>query len=133
MCSVSAEPPQLLVCINHSNLAMRAIDINRCFCVNVLGRQHRDIAQVFAGRLTSANGDRFSCADWASLATGSPVLVDALVGFDCVVEQQLTCATHQVFIGRVVATCSRTGKALTYVQRSFCEPHPLSLDATGES
>jgi flavin reductase len=129
MCSVSADPPHLLVCINQSNLVMRAIDVNRCFCVNVLGLQHRDVAQVFAGRLPRANGgDRFACADWDELTTGSPVLADALAVFDCVVKQQLNCATHQVFVGRVVAACSRNGKALAYTGRSFCEPQPLSLD-----
>lgn len=127
MSAVSAAPPQLLVCINQRNLAAAAVEANRRFCVNVLGLQHQELAEIFAGRLTQADGDRFAGARWEQWTTGSPVLADAVAAFDCVVEQQIECATHRLFVGRVVAARAQgSGDALAYVRRTFWGLRALS-------
>ncbi|ANY87050.1 MULTISPECIES: flavin reductase family protein [Pseudomonas] len=120
MCSVSAEPPLLLVCVNRNNLANAAIHQNHCFSVNVIGEHQQQVAQVFAGQVKIENGDRFSCASWVNEVTGAPVLEDALASFDCVVEQQHELGTHTVFVGRVQRATSTDGSAVAYSQRSFC-------------
>ncbi|MGH8354350.1 MAG: flavin reductase family protein [Pseudomonas sp.] len=124
MSSVSAEPPLLLVCVNRNNLAYAAIDHNRCFCVNVVDAEQQAVAQVFAGQIKLAHGDRFDCADWTRLATEAPVLQAALACFDCRIEQQIDLGTHTVFVGRVIAVQSREGSPLAYSQRSFCNLKP---------
>ena len=50
VCSVSAEPPQLLVCVNKTASAHDPIGHAGFFCVNILSPQHRKIAERFAGR-----------------------------------------------------------------------------------
>ncbi|WP_449433970.1 flavin reductase family protein [Pseudomonas putida] len=124
MCSVSAEPPLLLVCVNRNNLANAAIHQNRCFSVGIIGEHQQHVAQVFAGQLKPGSGDRFSCAQWSQQATGAPVLEEALASFDCEVVQQYELGTHTVFVGKAHAAASIEGKALAYSQRSFCSVSP---------
>ena len=44
---------------------------------------------------------RFNSRDGTRLATGSPVLIDALVSFDCRVVKKLAHGTHTIFLGIV--------------------------------
>lgn len=77
MCSLSAEPASILICVNReSNTGAAIRDLGR-FCVNVLTADQAEIAKVFAGMRDTADGDRFSESRWSSLATGSPVLEGA--------------------------------------------------------
>ncbi|WP_246519938.1 flavin reductase family protein [Ancylobacter lacus] len=104
VCSVSAEPPTLLVCVNRATEGHGAIDGAGSFCVNVTATEHRDLAEHFAGRGGLRGAERFLHGRWDTLATGAPVLADALAAFDCRVIQRLDWGTHTVFLGAVAAT-----------------------------
>ena len=69
MCSLSADPPAVLVCINRASHAGRIIRINGVFCVNVLASHQADIARRFAGQV-GARGDKFFEIEWDRLGTG---------------------------------------------------------------
>ena len=67
MCSVSADPPTILVCVHHLSPACEAIRENGAFCVNVLGDGQSAISDTFAGRSTtrwlrSTAGSSNTCA-----------------------------------------------------------------------
>lgn len=113
--SLTAEPPQLLVCVNRSAAAHELIGKGQRLCVNVLSLEHRGLAGRFAG-LDGVHGpERFAAGDWTRLATGAPVLADALAAFDCVVADRVDVATHTIFICRVVDVRAREdGTALVY-------------------
>lgn len=102
MCSLSSDPPLLLVCVNRQVAAHDMIHASRCFSVNVLNDQQRDVAARFSGKEGVRGGDRFSDGNWSTMHTGAPVLADATVSFDCVLYQAHEVATHTIFIGRVV-------------------------------
>jgi hypothetical protein len=71
VCSVSAEPPQLLVCVNKSASAHDPIGEAGFFCVNILSPQHRKIAERFAGMDGVEGDERFrDMGEWSSLTTG---------------------------------------------------------------
>ena len=101
VCSLSAEPPALLACVNREAGAHDPTLQSRVFCVNVLGAKHLDLAAQFAS--SSRVPERFSTGDWGRLATGAPVLMDALASFDCLLGQTLRADTHTVLVGRVQA------------------------------
>jgi len=100
VCSLSAEPPQLLVCVNRNAATHDLISTTRRFCVNVLSDQHIDIASAFAGGVDW--NQRFEHGAWSTLTTGAPVLTDALAAFDCELQETFASDTHSIFIGRVV-------------------------------
>lgn len=122
VCSVSAAPPQLLVCVNKEASAHDSIGLSGSFCVNVLGEQHKLLALRFSGQ-DGIDGDaRFADRDWQTLVTGAPRLPDALASFDCQVHHRFDAGTHTVYIGRVVETACCDGVPLIYWGGSFVAP-----------
>src|SRR6266567_11791 len=83
VCSVSDAPPTLLVCINRRSQTNPVVAENGVFCVNTLGAGGAEIADIFAGRTGIKGTDRFATGEWTVLTTGSPVLVSAVIAFDC--------------------------------------------------
>ena len=120
MCSLSADPPSLLVCINRASRAGRIIRINGVFCVNVLASHQAAIARRFAAR-----GDRFLELDWGRFGTGAPVLREAIAVFDCNLTRGADYGTHDILIGVVAETEEREGLPLLYVGRTYCVPLPV--------
>lgn len=103
LCSVSADPPTLLVCVNRSASAHDLIEHSGCFAVNQLAIEHNDEAQIFAGRRGIDDELRFKRGSWSILETGAPILEGAVANFDCRVTQTIQIATHSIFVGEVAA------------------------------
>ena len=119
VCSVTDTPPTLLVCMNQASRSHTHFIENKTLCVNVLGAHHEQISNAFASSKLSSE-DRFKLGAWTTLETGSPVLEDALVSFDCEIEQIQEVGTHSVFMCRVVAIKqSQQDESLVYFNRAY--------------
>lgn len=118
VCSVTDTPPTLLVCMNQVSRSHAHFIENKILSVNVLGAQHKLISNAFASKLSSE--ERFKHGSWTTLETGAPVLADALVSFDCEIEQIQDVGTHSIFICRVVAIKqSQQNESLVYFNRAY--------------
>ena len=118
VCSVTDSPPTLLVCMNTTSRSHGHFMENKILSVNVLGARHEHISNTFASKLCSEQ--RFQQGTWTKLVTGSPVLEDALVSFDCEIEQVQEVGTHSVFMCRVVAIKqSEQDESLVYFNRTY--------------
>jgi flavin reductase len=138
VCSATAEPPTVLVCINKLATTHSAIAKARAFCVNVLRSEDWQLSTTFSG--AQSGEARFKSGNWTRLATGSPVLVEALVSFDCRVVKKLVHGTHTVFLGQVEQILlGQKGKPLLYSDGQYAklasltigEPLPEGLDYWG--
>ena len=109
--SVTAEPPQLLVCVNRTAEAHPLITEAGLFAVNILSIEQRELAERFAGRDGAAGEARFDAGRWTRLVTGAPVLEDGLAAFDCRLVATLHVDTHTIFVGQVEAVCSASDRA----------------------
>ncbi|WP_180123564.1 flavin reductase [Acinetobacter sp. YH12097] len=119
VCSVTDTPPTLLVCMNQSSRSHAHFLENKVLSVNVLGAQHEQISNAFASSKFSSE-ERFKLGSWTVLETGSPILKDALVSFDCQIEQIQEVGTHSVFMCRVVAIKqSQQEESLVYFNRAY--------------
>ena len=119
VCSVTDTPPTLLVCMNQSSRSHTHFVDNKILSVNVLGVQHEKISNAFASSKLSSE-DRFKLGAWITLETGSPILEDALVSFDCEIERIQEVGTHSVFMCRVVAIKqSQQDESLVYFNRAY--------------
>ena len=143
VCSATAEPPAVLVCINRSTSTHEAVTKAEVFCVNVLRHEDRELSGLFSGAHGSnMRGEaRFREEQWTKLATGAPVLKDALVAFDCRVVNRMVHGTHTVYLGEVQQLLiGRKGKPLLYADGQYAklaslahgEPLPEGLDYWGE-
>lgn len=100
-CSVSDNPPTILVCLNRENLANDMFRDNGAFTLNTLARAHEPLANAFSGLTGLSQEDRFLLAGWDTIATGAPALVGAAAVFDCELVDSKDLATHRVLFGRV--------------------------------
>ncbi|NYZ13828.1 flavin reductase family protein [Azospirillum sp. RWY-5-1] len=121
VCSVTADPPRLVVFVNKNVAADEAILNSGILCVNVLAGDQEETARVFAGMVEGVQGEaRFAYGGWDTLATGAPVLRGALANFDCRVVKVFDESTHHAFLCEVLATRERDdGQALIYLNGAF--------------
>jgi flavin reductase (DIM6/NTAB) family NADH-FMN oxidoreductase RutF len=120
VCSLSADPPSLLVCINKQTECHETIRRNGHFCVNALGADDQGLAGRFAGRDGSHGLARFAAGSWAELVTGAPVLQEAIAVFDCKLLNACDGGTHSIFVGGILAARVNTSQPiLIYHSGSF--------------
>jgi cob(II)yrinic acid a,c-diamide reductase len=109
-CSVSDNPPMVLVCLNRENLKNEPFAQNGNFALNTLAAHHQPMAVGFSGVTGLPAEERFALGKWDTLSTGAPTLTDALAVFDCEVVDAKDLATHRVLFGRVAGL--RVGDSL---------------------
>ncbi len=121
VCSVTADPPRLVVFVNKNVVASQVVLKSGALCVNVLAGEQEEVAKAFAGMIQGVHGDaRFEYGDWDTLATGAPTLVATLASFDCRVIKVFDESTHHAFLCEVLATRERNdGEALIYLNGGF--------------
>lgn len=121
VCSVTADPPRLVVFVNKNVFASDVILRSGALCVNVLAGDQEEVGKAFAGMIKEVQGDaRFQYGSWCELASGAPTLDGALANFDCRVIKVFDESTHHAFLCEVLATRERTdGEALIYLNGAF--------------
>jgi len=138
VCSASAEPPTVLVCLNRNSGTHGGVARSKAFCVNVLRADDSDLSNQFSG--AQSGEGRFKSREWSKLATGSPVLLDALVSFDCRLVKKLAHSSHTIFLGQVEQVLfGKKGRPLLYAEGQYSklaslahgEPLPEGLDYWG--
>ena len=120
VCSVTDNPPTLLVCLNRSSDSNQALKDNGVACINVLAATQQHLSPIFAGMTEGDYDERFTHAGWAVLPNGTLALAGALVSFECSVVQVSEVGTHSVFFCAVDAVQSGDpGQGLVYFARRY--------------
>jgi flavin reductase (DIM6/NTAB) family NADH-FMN oxidoreductase RutF len=119
VCSVTADPPQVLVCVNCQATAHALIARSRRFVVNFLSDEHEERARRFSQPKLPAQ-ERFAGISWVVMATGSPAMADAIVALDCRVNRDLICGTHAIYVADVVDVRVDNAAPLLYRAGEFC-------------
>jgi flavin reductase len=126
VCSVTDDPPTLLVCMKRNSSVNEFFRRNRVLAVNVLAAGQQSLSDAFAGIGRLPMADRFAAAAWDPLATGAPLLRQAIAGLDCSIVETVERGTHSVFFAEVAAL--RLGapcQALIWWGRGY---HPVGLE-----
>lgn len=115
VCSVSLEPPMLLVCLNRTSRTQGAVARAGSFGMNILGRGQTELARRFA---TDSN-DKFDGVEVAYGELGHPLLKAAIAHVECRVVEQATGGTHTIFIAEVKRAQRFEGEPLLYFRGEF--------------
>ncbi len=119
MCSLSDQPPSVLICVNKNASAHQPIREARCFSVNLLANAQHDLAKRFSTKKVEGEA-RFDAADWEILTTGAPILKNTIASLDCELIAEHTVDTHSIFIGRVQdGRFSEAAEPLLYFRGDF--------------
>lgn len=110
VCSVSADPPSVLVIVNRDNRSHPIIKNSSSFAVNVLSAEQKHLAQHFASRPS----DPFASIAHSIGKTGCPLIKGADAYLECVVIQETEVGSHTIFVGRIVASQTFNEQPLLY-------------------
>jgi flavin reductase (DIM6/NTAB) family NADH-FMN oxidoreductase RutF len=113
--SLSLDPPQILVCIDHRADTFPVISQAKTFAVNVLAEHQREISQRFAGK----GEDKFEGVPYRTGDTGVPLLDGVLAVIECRVEQAHEAGDHTIFIGEVQRVEHTEGKPLLFFRGNY--------------
>lgn len=125
VCSVSLEPPTLLVCINNLTPFNAIVKSNGVFSVNILKQEHKPLAELFAGVGKVPMEERFEKAFWEFPTEGVVRLRESLVSFECSISKIVELNTHAVVFGQVHQTLTDDGVLpLLYFDRCYTTLKP---------
>ena len=117
-CSVSADPPSVLVCLKADSRIAEAVTANRGFCVNVLPQREQALADRFAGRHDGWIADRFEGIACAA-AEGVGPAIEGATAFSCALQETVAFGSHRIFIGRVLQVHEGAPVPLAYLNGAY--------------
>lgn len=124
-CSVSADPPTALVCLNARSRIADLVDKNGRFNINILPRGAKHFAERFAGLHDASISDRFEGIDIGG--NDLPELPGATV-LTCITDQCILSGSHHIVIGKVQAVLNGEKSPLTYLDGAYHQVSPINDD-----
>jgi flavin reductase (DIM6/NTAB) family NADH-FMN oxidoreductase RutF len=100
-CSVSLEPPLVLVCVDHGSDTHPLLRAARRFGVSVLRQDQQEIARYFAAAEKSPEVAERLAIRYRIARSGTPLLDPALAQLDCALLAAHEAGDHTIFIGEV--------------------------------
>lgn len=97
---VSGEPPLVVASIDPQHFSHGLVAATRRFVLNVVGRGEKRLEDFFYSKAAKAENNLTSFAT-RDAPSGVPVLAEAMVAFDCAVEQAIRAGDHTLFVARV--------------------------------
>jgi flavin reductase (DIM6/NTAB) family NADH-FMN oxidoreductase RutF len=114
VCSLSLEPPMLLVCVDQRARIHQQIISAPVFGIDVLNEGQRDLARRFA----DPDSHRFDGSPELSPA-GLPLIAGSLLHLDCSRAEVYAGGDHSIVTGVVDWIRLDNGPPLTYFRRSY--------------
>ena len=114
-CSVSLEPPMVLICIEKTAGSHYAFEESNVFVVNILREGEAETSELFA----SLKSDKFEDIDFAPGIDGVPVLNNALATLECRVKFSYHGGDHSIFVGDVETVTVDEGRPLLYFRGTY--------------
>lgn len=109
-CSVSLEPPLILICIDKNTGSHHALTETDSFVVNILREDQQHISDRFASFLHS----KFETLEYHAGIDDLPVLEDALANLECRLVNSHPNGDHTIFVGQIEHATVHDGEPLVY-------------------
>jgi len=117
-CSLSLEPPLVLICIEKSaslHAVLATGNTASQFAVNILESKQEELARRFA----EEHPDRFEGVGFTRARTGAPILDDCVAIIECEVQSRHPAGDHTIVIGSVIASATSDGSPLLYYRGGY--------------
>ncbi len=115
LCSVSLDPPLLLVCVDKRADSHTALGRAGVFVVNILGQQHEELSRRFA----VSGGDKFGEVSHRVGCNGAPVLDGVLGVVECRVVAAHDGGDHTIYVGRIEHLEASEGDPLLFFRGKY--------------
>ena len=117
-CSLSLEPPLVLICIEKSASLHGVIATGETasrFAVNILESKQEELARRFA----EEHPNRFQGVGFTRGVTGAPILDDCLAVIECEVQSRHPAGDHTIVIGAGIGSATSEGSPLLYYRGGY--------------
>ena len=122
-CSVSLDPPLVLICVDHKSQSFPHIRESGRFGINILPQAHEPLSRRFA----SSRLDKFDGVPFTLGALGVPLIDQALAHLECRTVSAHVEGDHTIFVGRVESVGVSEGEPLLYYRGRY---HQLRGEAS---
>ena len=116
-CSVSLEPPLVLICIEKTASVYQALAKAPRFVVNILSVDQEQIAR----RFSIVDIDRFAGVGYSRSPSGIAVLEDALGIIECSHHAMHDAGDHSIIVGQVESAEVTGGTPLLYYRGGYSQ------------
>jgi 3-hydroxy-9,10-secoandrosta-1,3,5(10)-triene-9,17-dione monooxygenase reductase component len=114
-CSVSLEPPLVLVCVDQRSEVNPGLLSSGLFGVSVLAEDQEPMSRLFA----EGGNEKFSGLPLLAGTSGVPLLPGALVHIECRVTTAHPGGDHTIYVGEVLRLAVSPGRPLLYHGSSY--------------
>ncbi len=114
-CSVSLDPPMVLVCVEKIAASHTAIEESGVFVVNILNGSQSAASEKFADPFIEKFGD----GDFEPGIHGLPVINDAIASLECSLTFAYHGGDHSIFVGQVENVAVANGAPLIYFRGQY--------------
>ena len=108
-CSVSLEPPLVLVCVDNRSETHPGFANSQLFGVSVLAEHQREVSQRFA--TLGPDKNQF---DFARGPGGAPLVPGAVAQLECRLHAAHDAGDHRIYVGEVLRAAVNPGPPLLY-------------------
>lgn len=114
-CSVSLQPPLVLICIESATGSHYAFLESNVFGVNILSTEQAWLSEHFA----TNSDDKLAAAEFSLSENGVPLLEHCLVNIECSLKESYVGGDHTIFVGQVESVRIRDGEPLIYYRSDY--------------
>jgi flavin reductase (DIM6/NTAB) family NADH-FMN oxidoreductase RutF len=114
-CSLSLEPPRVLICIEKTTGSHVALEESQAFVVNVLSADQRELSELFA----STAENKFDQIDFETGLDDIPVLLGCIATLECRVTNAFDGGDHSIFVGEVEKAAVHDGDPILYFRGDY--------------
>ncbi len=118
-CSVSLQPPLVLVCIDHLAETYLHVREKRQFGVSVLKEEQEALSEFFADPERNPDASYRLGVEYVRMRSGTSVLADALANLDCSVVNAYDAGDHTIFVAEVKEMRVAEGSPLLYFRGRY--------------
>ena len=114
-CSVSLDPPLILICVDHKSQSFPHLKESGRFAINILHQGHEQLSRRFA----SSRLDKFDGVGFTMGTLGVPLIDEALAYLECRTVGAHVEGDHTIFVGRVESVGVAEGEPLLYFRGRY--------------
>jgi flavin reductase (DIM6/NTAB) family NADH-FMN oxidoreductase RutF len=118
-CSVSLDPPLILICVDHKSQSYPHLRECGRFAINILHQGHEPLSRRFA----SSRLDKFDGVAFRLGVLGVPLIDAALGHLECRTVNAHVEGDHTIFVGRVESVGVGEGEPLLYYRGRYHKLH----------
>jgi flavin reductase (DIM6/NTAB) family NADH-FMN oxidoreductase RutF len=115
VCSVSLDPPLLLVCVDKTADSYPAFARSGVFAVNLLTAAQESLSNRFA----TSGADKFAGVTVKRAASGAALLPECLGYLDCRVTAAHDAGDHTIYVGEVLSAKAASAEPLVFYRGKY--------------